>query len=286
MSRHWFWVRIAQIGVDALLLLASFLLAYFLKVGWIFSTDFPFAPYFAMSCFSVLLWIGILLLAKYYRLPPRSGKRMWFDVVLSFLAGGVAVALFLVIFLFNREETFSRALTLMALAFGFFALFLSREIVYFLFRAFKKQEVKLYKTLIVGANRITEKLIKDIHDNPFAPYIVMGVIDPYGLARSVKGSNVLGKLDKLEILCQANDITAIIQCDAFEHTMNLISFAHEKNIKFQFAPALRGVVDDHLRIREVAGNTLISFVYREQNGVKKWGEQLKDFVLRQVFDVD
>ena len=75
----------------------------------------------------------------------------------------------------------------------------------------------------MGANRVAEKLISAISKNLYAPYKIMGVIDPYGLAKKVQGSQILGKLDKLETVCKREKITALIQCDAFEHTLNLIS---------------------------------------------------------------
>ncbi len=140
--------------------------------------------------------------------------------------------------------------------------------------------------MIVGSNRVAERLIYAIEKNPYAPYKIIGVIDPYGLSKEIKHSKILGKLDKLETICETEKVTAIIQCDAFEHTLNLISLCTEKDIKFQFDPALRGIFEENLRIREVAGINLISFAKRDFGGTKKLRYRVIDFVLRQVFDVD
>ena len=46
----------------------------------------------------------------------------------------------------------------------------------------------------------------------------------------------------------------------------------EKDIKFQFDPALRGVYEDNLRIREVGGQAMISFVKRDFKNEKQRGK--------------
>lgn len=272
--------------VDFFLLLVAFLLAYGITVGFIFSTDFDFWSYARYSFLACMFWIGFLLLTKYYRIPPRSGKRFLFDVLLVFLGAGVGISFLLVIFFFN-EVYFSRQINVLILVFGISFLLVSQFIFRKVLASLKKREKSVYRTLVVGANRVAEQLIKAIESNSYAPYKIIGVIDPYGICKKVEGSVILGKLDKLEMVCDQQKVTAIIQCDAFEHTLNLISLCEERNIKFQFDPALRGVFERNLRIREVAGQTMISFVKRDFKSKRKtFFYRVVDSVLRQVFDID
>ena len=277
-----------QICMDLLLVYTAFLGAYFMRVGWVFSSDLDFMIYAGVSFLAGGLWILFLIFTKYYRIPPRSGKKVWFDVFLTFLGGGVGIAFLLVGFFF-QEIYFSRLIVFYAFLFGSGGLLLSQLIFRWILVRQKKQGKQVYKTLIVGANRVAEQLIKSINNDSYALYTVIGVIDPYGISKSVKGSEILGKLNKLESVCKNKGVTAIIQCDAFEHTLNIISFCEEYDIKFQFDPALRGIYENNLRIREVAGQSMISFVKRDFDDTQKnkklkykWG----DFILRQVFDID
>jgi FlaA1/EpsC-like NDP-sugar epimerase len=301
MSKNWIYWRIGHIIIDVLGVYGAFLLAYFARVGWIFSTDFPIALFALLSGGATVVWIGFLIFSKYYRIPPRSGGRKWFDFFLAVAGGLLAVGMLIVTYFFPREILFSRLIGLYIFLFGIVWLALTQWIFRSLLAWAKKQEKNIYRTLIVGANRVSEKLIQAIETNPYAPYKIIGVIDPYGLYKSsgfkLQTSNyklqksekiipLLGKLDKLESVCEEEGITALIQCDGFEHTLNLISFCDEKNIKFQFDPALRGIFEDNLRVREVAGVTMISFVQRDFSGRKKLKFRLIDWVLRQVFDVD
>jgi len=286
MSKTWIYVRVTQIILDVIGVYASFLLAYLFRVGFIFSSDFSFTLFAAMSAAATFLWSGFMIFAKYYRIPPRSGKRMFFDITLIFIGGAIANGFLIVSYFFPQEILFSRLISVYSFLFGCSFLLLSQFLFRKILASFKKKEKKVYRTLIIGANRVTEKLIKAITNDAYAPYKIIGVIDPYGLESQIKGSVILGKLDKLETVSKQEGITAIIQCDAFEHTLNIISFCDEKNIKFQFDPALRGIFEDNLRIRETAGINLLSFVQRDYSGAKKLRFKFIDSVLRQVFDID
>lgn len=286
MSKKWIWLRIVQIILDTLGVYGSFVLAYFLRVGGIFSTDFPFELFAVLSAAATVVWLGFLGLSKYYRIPPRSGVRAGYEVVLAIAGGAVAIGFLIVSYFFPRDILFSRWIAVTAFGVGVLWLLMTREIFRWLLAKQKKSSKNVYKLLVVGANRVAEQLIDAINADRFAPYQVVGVIDPYGLSKKIRGSRILGKLDQLDPVCKKEGVTSIIQCDAFEHTLNLISFSDEHNIKFQFDPALRGIFEKNLRIRDVAGQTMISFVQRDYTGVRRKKFQLIDWVLRQVFDVD
>ena len=286
MHRKWVYRRLIHIVMDIFGIYGAFVLAYFLRVGFVFSSDFPFPLFAILSGIASMAWIGFLVFSKYYRIPPRHGEREFFDTFLAIVGGVVAVGVLIVTYFFPRDILFSRLLGIYGLAFGILWLFITHEVFNFLLARRKRTEKEVYRTLIVGANRVSEQLIKAIQENPYAPYKIIGVIDPYGMAKRIEGASILGKLNKIEEVCEKEKITALIQCDAFEHTINMISLCEEKDIKYQFDPALRGIFEKNLRIREVAGVTMISFVKRDYKGAKKVGFRFVDWVLTQVFDVD
>lgn len=282
----WIWIRLSQMVVDILGIYGAFMLAYFWRVGWLFSSDFPFPLFAFLSGLAALVWSGFLILAKYYRVPPRSGMRAWFDVMLVLLGGVVANGLLIVTYFFPRDILFSRLISVYAFGVGILILLASQLIFRGILAWCKKREKNVYRTLIVGANRIAEKFIDAVNRDTYAPHKIIGVIDPYGLSTSLESAPILGKLNKLEDVCKKHNVTCLIQCDAFEHTINLISFCDQNHIKFQFVPALRGIFEENLRLRETAGTAMISFVQRNYSGAKKAKFKFVDAVLHQVFDVD
>ena len=286
MSKTWIWVRLAQMGFDFCVIYAAFLLAYFWRVGWVFSTDFDFGVFATISFFAAGLWSGFLVLTKYYRLPIRSGKRAFFDFVLIFLGGVIGVSFLILAYFFNRELFFSRLINGYVIFFGGGGLILSQMLFRTILAHLRKNQAHVYRTLIIGANRVAERIIRSIENDRFAPHRVVGVIDPYGLEKNIGNLQISGKLDRLESICQQKKVSEIIQCDGFEHTINVISFCERAGIKYQFEPALRGIFEENLRVRDVAGYPMISFVQRDFSGAKKKWWKILDFLQRQIFDID
>jgi len=287
MLKYWITGRLIHILIDFFLVYTAFLLAYFIRVDWVFSTDFEFGLFMLMSFFGASLWIIFLAFTRYYRIPPRTGAREWYDLILVLVGGVIANGVLIVIYFFPQEILFSRLISVYAFLLGTLFLIISQLVFRQVVKHLKKGTKASYRLLIVGANSIAANFIKQIELNPYALYQVVGVIDPYGLKKEIKGSKILGKLDKLERVCEEQKVTSILQCDAFEQTLNLISFCEEHDIKFQFDPALRGIFEKNLRIREVAGHTTISFVKRDfKNDSKRRRYAVIDAVLNQVFDID
>jgi len=207
MSKTWIYLRIIHIIADLVGLYVAFLLSYFVRVGWIFSSDFPFPIFAWLAGGATLIWVGFLLLAKYYRIPPRSGGRVWFDISLAGLGGVIAVGMLIVTYFFPREILFSRLIGVYIFVFGFAWLLGTQFLFRLILQRCKKNEKMIYRTLLVGANRIAEKVIASIKTNPYAPYKIIGVIDPYGISKKVEGTQILGKLDKLESVCEKEKVT-------------------------------------------------------------------------------
>lgn len=285
-----FW-RTLHILLDTMLLLSAFLLAYFIQVGWVLATDFSFARYFLLSMVGVFVWMSFLLMAKYYRLPPRHGRRAWFDWLLLVMGGGIAVGVLIVGYFFPWGILFSRWIPVMIIFFGVAFLWGTHAAFIYRLKYFNAHSDQVYQTLIVGANRVAESLIQKIMSNQLAPYRVVAAIDPYGLNKSKELTQykipIIGKLDKLQPAIDQRGITAVIQCDAFEHTLNILSLCDEQHIKYEFVPALRGINEKSLRIRELSGVTLISYAKRDyEKRPTQFGYRWGDIILRQIFGID
>jgi FlaA1/EpsC-like NDP-sugar epimerase len=287
MLKKWIFWRSIQICLDFILIYSAFILAYILRVGFINSSDFSLPIFAIISLISTLMWSGFLALTKYYRLPIRSGKRAFYDIILIFIGGIISNGFMIVLYFFPRDILFSRFISIYIFVIGVSFLLISQLLFRKILAWQKKRKKNIYRTLIIGVNRTAEIIINAIKIDPYAPHKVIGVIDPYGLEKKITGSKILGKLNKLEDLCKEESISEIIQCDGFEHTLNIISFCEEHDIKFQFDPALRGIYEKNLRIREVAGQTMISFVKRDfQDKNKEFFYKWGDKFLRQIFDID
>lgn len=287
MFRTLIYLRFGNIFLDFLLINLAFSLAYFVRVGWIFSTDFEYMPYALTSLGASIFWLFFLLFARYYKIPPRYGKKQIYNIILSGLGGILSVATLILIYYFQRELLPSRLITLYILIFGTFFLTLSSALFRALLRWQKQRSILTYRTLIIGANPVSEKMIDRIKNNPYALHQIIGVVDPYGVYKSIEGSEILGKLDKLEVLCQTHNINCILQCDAYEQALSIIAFCEDKNVKYEALINLRGIMEENVRLRNIADKTVLSYVDRNfESSTKKHRYRIFDAVLHQVFDID
>ena len=128
MAGLWIYWRDVLIVLDLLFIYGAFILAYFVRVVWVFSTDFPFKLFAWLALVGTVVWIGFLVFAKLYRIPPRSGKRAWYDVTLIFLGGIIAVGFLIVTYFFQLDILFSRLIGLYLFVFGIAGLLISQVV--------------------------------------------------------------------------------------------------------------------------------------------------------------
>ena len=145
MLKYWITGRLLHLLLDLLLVYAAFLLAYFIRVNWVFSTDFDFALFAAMAFIGAIVWISFLAFSRYYRVPPRSGGKEWYDLVLLLIGGVVANGMLIVVYFFPQEILFSRLICVYAFVFGSAAL-LFTQVAFKLFMARgKKSDRNVYR---------------------------------------------------------------------------------------------------------------------------------------------
>jgi len=228
-----------QISLDFVLILASFCLAYFVRVGFIFSTDFPFRQFLPVAIVSSLLTIIFAFLIKTYKedqkiLSLHHFLRTCFSSILQ-------TALFALFFYFFYQSIFSRLVLVYITVFSFILVyaghFVFDKFVRFLY---SNGRGGIVKTLLIGTNREARKLIKFLQKNRSRNYIV-AILDGYGSSlKEIEGIPVKGKLNKLEDVIKADKIEQIIQVDNLEQTMNVLNFAQKNNLQYILTPAVLG----------------------------------------------
>ncbi len=228
--------RILHILTDGLLLILAALLAYFIRVGFIFSSDVPFFPFLISALFGTAGALLFLLAGGYYRLHRQSGAWLW---VLRIIASISTAGLLAIAYYFLANGVFSRGLTLLVAGFSFCFFIITNSV----FSNWLKRQVPNNATLIIGANRLSESIAAALGNDIYSDNVVVGCLDPYGISSSLSGLSVLGKLNKLHAVCDTHSVKTIIQCDAYEHTANIHAFCAEEQIEYFFLPAIRGVLE-------------------------------------------
>lgn len=238
--------KILQISLDLVLVFASFCLAYFLRVGFIFSTDFPFQQFLPVALVSSFLTVIFAFLIKTYKDDQKV--LTWHHFLRTGFSSILQTALFALIFYFFYQSLFSRLMLL-------YIVILSLILVYLGHLGFDRFIRFLYsqghggavRTLLIGTNREAQKLVKFLKQNR-SRYNIVAILDGYGSAlKEIEGVPVEGKLNKLEEVVAKSKIEQIIQVDNLEQVLNLLTFAQQNKLKYILVPSVLGAYHKQLK---------------------------------------
>lgn len=251
---------------DLLMFLGSYALAYFLRVGFIFSSDFPFADYFNVTVLIAPIWLATLIGTRTFALMRRQLSLRTLTYIVY--ASVMATALFALTYYFLFGLFFSRILLVYALALSTGFTMVWHIVFEQMQRHILRAGQPMYPTLIVGATREAGRLIKTLnqHRSPLTP---VAVLDGRGTKETtLEGVPVVGKLNKLEEVLSKHGITHLIQCSDAEQALNLLSACRSHGISYVLLPSVMGIVEGDERIESIEGNQVT--VVRPPEGGWTW----------------
>ncbi|MCF7844388.1 MAG: hypothetical protein K9M03_00985 [Kiritimatiellales bacterium] len=243
---------------DIALFIGVYALAYFLRVGFIFSTDFPFSQYITIVAIVSPLWIIVLATTRTFHMT-RNQISMRNLAYISY-AALVGLALFSLTYFFKYTTFFSRLLLIYAFILTTFATYIWHIVFQNIQRRVLSAGSPAFPTLIVGATRESRKLVESLikKRNPLCP---VAILDGRGAPdKEIAGVPVLGKLNKLEEVLEQKKITHLIQCSDLEQSLNLLSACRQRKITYLLLPSVLGIVerDEHTESLEGLPVTMVS----------------------------
>jgi FlaA1/EpsC-like NDP-sugar epimerase len=240
---------------DLALFVGSYALAYFLRIGWIFSSVFPFGPYIAVAVIVAPLWLLTLISTRTFTLTrPQASTENAIGLVSACVVG---VALFALTYFFLFDLFFSRLLLIIAFALSILLTALWHLIFERIARGILWKNPPAFPTLIVGVTRESMRLIELLAKtkNPLCP---VAILDAQGTKeKEIHGIPVLGKLDKLEETLVGLRITHLIQCSDLEQSLNLLSACRTRKITYLLFPSVLGIVGRDERIESLEGRAVV-----------------------------
>ncbi len=231
---------------DIAVFLGSFALAYFLRVGFIFSSDFPFGPNMAVAALVSPFWLAALISTRTFALLR---KQMSLKTLLYIVyASTMAVALFVLVYYFTFDVFFSRMLLVQALVLTVAFTWIWHLAFGFITRQMMRRNPAAYPTLIIGATREAGRLIEGLQKS--SPLRPVAVLDSHaGKDQALHGVPVVGRLNKLEDVLKKERITHIIQCSDLEHAMNFVALCKQRGMTYMLLPSVLGVIGEQGRER-------------------------------------
>lgn len=261
-------LRYLTLVLDYFLLIGMFTLAYLTRVGFVWSSDFPFAPYFSTSLVAGLVWVASLLIFRGYN--PSIRLTRWIHILKLITAGLTGTALFGLIFYFGQQSLFSRLLLVYIFSFGTIMMLLFHIAMQGVENALIRRGYGVIRTLLIGSNRGVKAFILELQKN-HSPYVPIAVLDGYGTKeKTLHGVPVLGKLNVLEEVVDEYDIHAIVQGDNVEQVVNIVHFCDKHQLEYFLLPYLLGMYQDSLRVEMIEKPVIAP----ARGGSRSWAQKL------------
>lgn len=253
----------AWLIIDLALFVGVYVLSYFLRVGWILSSDLPFTPFLTVVLGIAPLWLLSLIATRTFGLTrSQATPRNFAHVLASCVVGAALAALG---FYFVYAQVFSRLLLAIALVLSTVVIWTWHLVAEQLQRAWLRREPPCYPTAIIGLTRESKRLIERLqhHRHPLVP---VAIFDAQGTSeKAVFGVPVVGRLHKLEETIRTRRITHVIQCSDLEHSINILGIARGHRLTYLLLPSVLGIVEGTETIEFLEGQPVAVVAPRRQS---------------------
>lgn len=257
---------ILWLATDYVLFLGVYAFAYFLRVGWIFSTDLPFNDFMTAVALSGIPWLGGLVMTRTFSLTRR--QRTPRNAAYIAFAAVIGVALVTTMYFFLFQQIFSRELLLTAFVLSAIATWAWHMIFGLLMRLALRSGQPSFPTLIIGVTRESRHLIELLQKRR-SVLTPVAILDAAGAKdQSIAGVPVKGKLDKLEEILRNFQITHVIQCSDLEQSINLLSACRARGLTYMLLPSVLGIVEKDERVESLEGKAVT--VVSPESGWWNW----------------
>lgn len=251
---------------DILLFVASYAVAYFVRVGWIFSSDLPFARFMAVVTVMALPWIAVLATTRTFSLT-RSQTTLRNAAYIAY-ACAVGAAFVALAHYFIAAQIFSRLIVLLGMSISFVSLLVWHGIFQHIQRTVLRYGTPAYPMLVIGVTRETRALLKLLRERK-SPLTPVAILDAAGVKDAeIEGVPVRGKLDKLEQVITELRITHVLQCSDVEQSINLLAVCRSRGLTYMLLPSALGIVEKDERIESLEGRSVT--VVSPQRSVWNW----------------
>jgi exopolysaccharide biosynthesis polyprenyl glycosylphosphotransferase len=294
-----------------LLAFACFALAFawregepvFSATGWEFSRAFE--PYAGVVFFTVPVRLSMLLYQRVFRLQGAfSYLAEFIKIFKAVLVGSLLIIAFT--FLFRggfafRDFSYSRGVFALDFAIALAAFAAFHLGLRYLQTLFRKRDINLIPTLIVGTNAESEQTIRELKERRDLGYRVVGVVqndegaglldDKQGKSsavfgrqpRSFGGVPIVGSLDDLPQVIQELAIQEVIITDShlaseklFEAMMQI---GRHHKIEFRFAPSLFNFLPQKTSVEQIGILPMVRLFREPLSDAERFVKRASDIVL-------
>lgn len=230
---------------DSLMILLSLPAAYYLRFHFgIFPVDKGVPPIEDFYWYALVGWAVLMLNFKVCGLYlPLRGKPLWKEHVTIIKATTISLLIFSALLFFYREQSFSRATTLLFFGLSTLSIIGSRIVIRQTLMMLRRRGKNLRYVLIVGVNYLGRELARRIEQHPEMGLKIVGFLDdpPIKLEPWMEGYPVLGKTLEVNHVIQARRVDKLFICvdsDSSKKIEQILACLQESTVDITVVPEL------------------------------------------------
>ena len=264
--------------LDAVVVAASYMLAWYLKFASPFSNSDPSVGALSMGAYFEMLIVivpGCLML--YYAFNLYTAKRATvhkYEILNIFQANTVGLIILMAGWYMVSQIHFSRLMMGYFYVLNIIFTTLGRSLIRILLQYFREKGYNLKYILLVGYSRAAEEYINRINGNPQWGYVVRGILDdsvPSGTL--YKGVKVLGRIGNLSyILPQSklDEIAITLSLKDYDHLEQIVDMCEKSGVHTKFIPDYNSLLPSRPYTEDLMGLPVINIRHVPLSNTLNW----------------
>lgn len=280
-----------HVVLDAVIVAASYMLAWYLKFASPFSDIDPNIGVLSMSTYFEMLYFivpGYLILYYAFHLyTPKRATAHRYEIINIFQANTVGIVLMMAGWYMVAQIHFSR--TMMAMFYGINIILttLGRSLIRMLLQYFREKGYNLKYILLVGYSRATEEYINRINTNPQWGYVVRGILDDSVPSGTVyKGVKVVGSIENLLYILPENkldEIAITLPLKDYDKLEHIVDLCEKSGVHTKFIPDYNSLFPSRPYTEDLMGLPVVNIRYVPlTNTLNWWMKRLVDVLVSLV----
>ena len=264
--------------VDAIVVVISYLLAWYIKFCTIFADTEPGAGALDMrTYFSFLYFVIPEYIVLYYffnMYAPKRATRRKYEIEAIIKANAVGIVFFIVFLYMIKQQDFSRFMMGAFFLVNIIATTICRTMIRNLLLYFRKKGYNLKYMLLVGYSRAAEEYITRINANPQWGYVVRGILDDRIPSGTIyKGVKVVGRVENIRYILPENkldEIAITLSLKDYDHLEYIVDLCEKSGVHTKFIPDYNSLVPSHPYTEDLMGLPVINIRYVPLTNTLNW----------------
>ena len=260
--------------VDAIVVLISYLLAWYIKFATGFADTEPGAgalskeTYFRFLYFLVPGYIAIYYYFNMYK--PKRVTRRKVELINIISANTAGLVFFIVVLYVIKQPHFSRIMMFLFYGINIILTTVCRMMIKNLLQLFRRRGYNLKYILLIGYSRAAEEYITRINANPQWGYVVRGILDdriPSGTM--YKGVKVVGRIENIHYIL-LDEIAITLALKDYDHLEYIVDLCEKSGVHTKFIPDYNSLVPSHPYTEDLMGLPVINIRYVPLTNTLNW----------------